>query len=344
LALPAQTTVASAVEVKSITVAVPVLNGGERFRELLGAYAGLDNASGVETELLIVDSGSTDGSLEAARAAGARVIEIDKKDFQHGRTRNMAVREAKGDVVALLTDDSVPASPRWLDAIVEAFGQADDVALVFGPQLPWPEHPHFVRREMIDHFRTWGEGVNVQRIPPGPEGQAKYTANPGYYSFFADSNGAVAKWAWADHPYREIPYGEDQMIGQEMIEAGLAKVFSADAAVFHSHDYGVTGSFKRYFDDYRALLEVLGYRSPVGLRSGARTVLGLTRGDRGLMRHEGAGGFRLLRGTLSSLRHHTLRVTAEWFAARADRLPDWLSRRLSLEGRAGYSPASDALR
>ena len=87
---------------------------------------------------------------------------------------------------------------------------------------------------------------------------------------------------------------------------------------------------------------MLGYRSPVGVRSGARTVLGLTRGDRGLLRHEGASGLALLRGTLASLRHHSLRVTAEWFAARADRLPDWLTRRLSLERRAGYTPFLDA--
>ncbi len=322
---------------KSVTVAVPVLNGGERFLALLAALGEQRNAADVELETLIVDSGSSDGSVEAARAAGARVIEIDKSEFQHGRTRNMAVREAKGDVVALLTDDAVPATPHWLDAIVEGFKLAGDVALVFGPQLPLPEHPHFVRREMLDHFRTWDAhgAPHLHRMPEGPEGRAEYDANQGYYSFFSDANGAVAKWAWEDHRYREVPYAEDQLIGREMIEAGFAKVFHPDAAVMHSHSYGPFASLQRYFDDYRGLLEVLGYRSPVGLRSGARTTIGLTRQDRAFLRGEGIGGFAMFAATFASLRHHTLRVTAEWLAARADRLPVWLTRRLSLEGRGG---------
>jgi glycosyltransferase involved in cell wall biosynthesis len=329
------------VDVKSVTVAVPVLNGGERFRELLKAVASQRNAAKVELEILIVDSGSTDGSVEAAREAGARVIEIDKATFQHGRTRNMAVAEAKGEVVALLTDDAVPASDIWLDSIVEGFGQAADVALVFGPQLAVPEHPHFVRREMTDHFKGFageGGGMDLKRIAPGPEGRAEYEANQGVFAFFSDSNGALAKWAWADHPYREVPYAEDQLIGREMLEAGFAKVFHPDAAVIHSHHYGAIGSMKRYFDDYRGVGEVLGYRSTVGPRSGARTVLGLTRTDRAFLRGEGIHGSALFVCSLASVRHHTLRVIAEWLAARADRMPVWLSKRLSYDGRGGFAP------
>lgn len=328
-------------DVKSVTVAVPVLNGGERFRELLKAVASQRNVANVELEILIVDSGSTDGSVEAAREAGARVIEIDKSTFQHGRTRNMAVDQAKGEVVALLTDDAVPASDIWLDSIVEAFGQADDVALVFGPQLAIPEHPHFVRREIQDHFGGFageGGGTDLKRIAPGPEGRAAYEADQGTYAFFSDANGALAKWAWADHPYREVPYAEDQLIGREMLEAGFAKVFHPDAAVIHSHSYGGIETLKRFFDDYRGVGEVLGYRSTVGVRTGARTVLALTRTDRTFLRAEGVGGAAMFFSSLASVRHHSSRVIAEWLAARADRLPDWLTGRLSLDGRAGFSP------
>ncbi|MGK2877400.1 MAG: glycosyltransferase family A protein [Solirubrobacterales bacterium] len=329
-------------DVKSVTVAVPVLNGGERFRELLSALARQRNAANVELDLLIVDSGSTDGSVEAAREAGARVIEIDKSTFQHGRTRNLLLSEARGEVVALLTDDSVPASDIWLDSIVEGFAQADDVALVWGPQFTLPEHPHFVRREQDEHFNMWGKGnqIELTRIGDGAEGLAEYEANQGFFTYFSDANGAVAKSAWVDHPYREVPYAEDQLLARELLEAGFAKVFHAGAAVDHSHHFGVIGSMQRTFDDYRGLLEVLGFRSTIGLRTGARAVIGLTRRDRAMLRFEGAGGAALLLGTLTSLRHHTLRIVAEFLAARADRLPDWLTRRLSKEGRPGVNPVS----
>jgi rhamnosyltransferase len=335
-------TVASAVDVKSVTVAIPTLDGGERFRELLKALALQRNAARVEYELLIVDSGSTDGSLEAAREAGARVIEIDKSTFQHGRTRNLAVSEAKGEVVALLTDDSIPASDGWLDSIVEGFAVADDIALVWGPQNTVADHPHYIRREQDEHFAIWGKDdqIEVQRIGEGAEALAEYEANQGFFAYFSDANGAVAKWAWKDHPYREVPYAEDQLIAREMLEAGFAKAFHAGMAVEHSHSFGVVGSMKRSFDDYRGLLEVLGFRSSIGVRTGARAVIGLTKRDRALMRFEGASGKALLVGTLTSLRHHALRIVAEYLAARADRLPDWLTRRLSKEGRPGVNPVS----
>lgn len=324
-------------KVTSVTVGVPTLNSGERFNEVLGALTGQANASGVDFEILVVDSGSSDGTVEAARAAGARVIEIEKKDFQHGRTRNLLVSEAKGTHVALITDDAMPATPDWLDSLVAAFESADDVALVFGPQVPIPEHPHYVRREYLTHFLAWENGgePHVQRVEQTEAGRAHFEANRSVYTFFADSNGAIAKWAWEQHPYEEVPYAEDQLIGAAMIEAGFAKVFHPGFAVVHSHDYGAIGQFKRYFDDYRGLLEVMGYRTPAGLRSSARTVIGLTRQDRGFLRHEGVGGFALLVGTFGSLRQHTGRVVAEWLAARADKLPDWLTKRLSYEGRAG---------
>ncbi len=324
-------------KVNSVTVAVPVLNGGGYFKELLAAVAAQENAAGVELDLLVCDSGSTDGSIDAARAAGARVIEIDKRDFQHGRTRNLLVKEARGDVVALLTDDAVPTAG-WLDAIVEGFEAAEDVALVFGPQLARPEHSHIVKRELQQHFASWQSaagGPLVQRIEADAAGSADYAERKGWYVFFSDANGALAKRAWLDHPYREVPYAEDQLLARELLEAGYAKVFHPGAAVVHSHEYGVLDWYRRYFDDMRGLLEVMGHRSDVTIRSGARSVIGLTRQDRAWLRDEGAGRWQLARATLRSLRQHSQRVTAEYSAARADRLPVWLTARMSLEGRGG---------
>lgn len=330
-------------QVNSVTVAIPVLNGGQPLKDTLVALNSQTNASGVELEILIVDSGSADGSVEAARNAGARVIQIDKSDFQHGRTRNLAVGEAVGDVVALLTDDATPAGPGWLDAIVEGFGMADDVALVFGPQLPRPEHSPMVRRELIEHFKSWGAGdePELQRIEDTPAGRADYEANRGHYVFFSDANGAVAKWAWEKTPYREVPYAEDQLLGREMLEQGHAKVFHPGAAVIHSHDYTPWQWLKRRFDDYRGVLEVFGHRAPIRPISAWRGIYGLVRQDLGFIRREGASNASLAVWAIRSATHHKLRLIGEWLGGRADRLPVSLTKRLSLDGRGGSASVDD---
>ena len=257
--------------ISSVTVAIPVLNGAAYLEEVLQAVAAQD--VDVPVELLIVDSGSTDGSLDIARRHGARVIEIPQSEFSHGLTRNLAIEEATGDVVVFLTQDSTPASDRWLASMLEGFAQSDDVALVFGPHIARPEHSHVFAREMRDHFRTWGDGerIDVQRLGPSPQAQADYRAFPGRLQFFSDVNGAVARWAWERVPYRGVAYAEDQTLGREMIEAGYAKVFHPGAAVRHSHDYPPLNFLRRYFDEYRGLREVIGHVEPFGVEHTART-------------------------------------------------------------------------
>src|ERR1035438_7808543 len=97
-----------------VSVAIPVLNGGRLFAGVLEA---LRTQTG-EHELLVCDSGSTDGSGELARGYGARVLEIPRERFTHGGVRNLLLDAAKGEHVALLTQDSEPAEERWLASLL----------------------------------------------------------------------------------------------------------------------------------------------------------------------------------------------------------------------------------
>src|ERR671929_214031 len=247
------------------TVAIPVLNGARYLREVLAAVRAqrVDR----EVELLIVDSGSTDGSLEIAEEHGARIHRIHKSEFSHGGTRN--------------------------------------------------------------------EGQGLERTP---EQLAAYRRFPGRWTFFSDVNGCVARWAWRRIPYREVPYAEDQLLGREVIEAGLAKVFHPDARVLHSHDYPPAQFLRRYFDEFRSLREVLDHVERAHPVRTPQTVRGLVGHDRRWLRRHGVHGRALVRPLAVSLRHHTIRQTGAIVGTRADRVPRRLRRALSLEGRDSFVP------
>src|SRR5436190_15286890 len=319
------------------TVAIPVLDGARYLEEVLAAVRAQELQEGVELEILVVDSGSTDGSLSIAERHGARVHQIPKSEFSHGGTRNLAMKLAAGEHVAFITQDATPAHERWLAALLAGFDKADDVALVFGPHEPRPDASHMIKCEMERHFALWPDG-DVQRLDRSAQGLLDYRAYPGKISFFSDVNGCVARWAWEQIPYREVPYAEDQLLGREMIEAGFAKVYMADAAVFHSHDYPPGQFLQRYFDEFRAMREVLGHREPWGIKRTPWAVRGLSGADKRWLRAHGVHGAALVKPLSRSVIHHTTRMAGAIVGSRADRLPAPVRGALSLEGRSTFTP------
>src|SRR4051794_37473943 len=101
---------------KSVSVVIPVKNGeGEFLEESLAAIRREEQSVGTTVELIIVDSGSTDNSVEIAHRYDATVIEIPPEEFGHGRTRNLAFEHTNGELICFLTQDATPA-PGWLAA------------------------------------------------------------------------------------------------------------------------------------------------------------------------------------------------------------------------------------
>ena len=321
-----------------VTVAIPVLNGAALLDEVLAAVR-TQRVDG-EIDLLVVDSGSTDGSIEIARRFDARLVEIPKSEYSHGGTRNLITELAQGDHVAFLTQDATPAHEDWLAALLDGFAEAPDVAAVFGPHLARADAPHMIARELQEHFETWGGGteIDVQRLDRDAEGLAEYRANPGRFTFLSSVNCCLARWAWQAMPYRDAPYAEDQLLGRELLEAGYAKVFTPRAEVFHSHRFPPITFMRRYFDEYRGLREVLGHREAADPRTVFGSVRRLVAADRAWLAARGAHGWKLRAATWSSWRHYLLRSLGAILGSRANRLPPWTRGLLSYEHRSTFEP------
>ena len=309
----------------SVSVVIPVKDGRRHLVQLLTAVH--EQGAGADVELLVVDSGSCDGSVALARAGGARVHEIAPEEFGHGRTRNLAMELTAGDVVCFLTQDAVP-EPGWLAAHLAAHELDPKLGAAYGPHLPWPDTSPMIARELGEFFASMSPagGPVLQRA--------------GDLTFLSNVNASYSRECWREIRFEELAYAEDQAFGRAMLAAGWVKAYHPDAAVRHAHDYGPVEFARRYFDEYRGLRETGGHVEPARPRQVLADVRGGVEGDRRWMAEQDWPGSRRAAWTVRSLLHHGSRKAAAIAATRPERLPAAVERRLSLEGRTS-APISD---
>jgi glycosyltransferase involved in cell wall biosynthesis/GT2 family glycosyltransferase len=304
-----------------VSVVIPVKDGERYLRELLQALA----REGVE-EVLVIDSGSRDHTLEIVRSAGVELLEIEPSEFGHGRTRNLGAERTSGELICFLTQDATPV-PGWLEAYREAFALDERVGAAYGPHLPRADTSPMIARELREFFAGFAAGGD------GADGDA-VVQRAGDLTFLSNVNACYARACWEEIRFREVPYSEDQAFGSDLLAAGWAKVYHPRAAVLHAHDYGTVEFMRRYFDEYRGLRQSTGHVEPFALTGVARQVAGAVAADRRWMAEAGdLSGAERARWTARSAAHHGGRRVFSALGSRAERVPAPLRRRLSLEGR-----------
>lgn len=308
-----------------ISVVIPVLDGAEFLAEVLDAV--VNQKLDEPLEVLVIDSGSTDGSLAiAASFPQVRLIEIPQKEFGHGRTRNLGVSETSGDLIAFLTQDSTPATDGWLAAYREAFSINNRIGAAYGPHLPRDGVNPIMARLLIDHFAGF--------VPPGTPAGAPVVQRPGDTAYMSNSNSCIARAAWEQTPFRDIAYAEDQAFGRDSMLNGWSKVYVPAAGALHSHDFNMVETYRRYFDEYRGLNDSVGQKTEASATKALGVIRNSVAGDVRFVRDSGQPLPRQAAWAVRSVLHHTGRIGFGGLGARADRIPPRVRAALSFENRS----------
>lgn len=219
----------------TISLIIPTLNGA---KDLPALMTRLKNQTMPPDEIIVVDSASTDGTAQLADQLGAKVIEIARKDFDHGGTRDMALRRSRGEIVLFMTQDALPVDEHYIERLIAPF---DDprVAAVGGRQAPKKDARLFERlvreHNYPAHTRVW---------------DASAIGEMGVRAFLiSDVCSAYRRSAYLnvggfDHP---IMTNEDMLMAQRLLENGNAICYCGAAAVYHSHNMTLMQQFKRNY-------------------------------------------------------------------------------------------------
>lgn len=220
-----------------ISVIIPTLNAARCLPELFNA---IQLQAAAADEILIIDSSSDDQTFQIAKDHSATVITIQRNEYDHGRTRTLAAKQASGDILIFMTQDALPVNADSFFGLIETLQSNADIAAVFGRQIPVSDASPFA-----GHLRCFN-------YPDTPyvysfEDRKRYGLRT---AFLSNSFAAYRKQDLAAIGYFKegLIYGEDMHAAARLLAAGKKIAYSTQAKVFHSHNYSVFDEFRRYFD------------------------------------------------------------------------------------------------
>lgn len=217
-----------------ISVIIPTLNAEH---EIDGLLIALEHQSIQPVEILIVDSASEDKTIELVRQhKRVRLLEIDRQAFNHGTTRDMALRKSSGDFVCFLTQDAVPVSGDYLKRLVAPMVEDPSIALVSGRQLPKADARRF--EQLVREFN----------YPDSPSVRSKGDLEQfGIKTFFAsDTCSAYRRSSYLEcGGFDHVNTNEDMLMAAKFIASGMKVAYEPRAEVYHSHNLTPSQQFAR---------------------------------------------------------------------------------------------------
>jgi GT2 family glycosyltransferase len=231
------------------SVVIPLLNGGTIFQEVLNSIT--TQVAPWLFEILIIDSGSSDGSLEFAQEfarnfKNIHIRQINQVGFQHDRIINSAVLLTTGKFIVFISQDAIPINSEWLFNLVTSLEHFPKAACAFGPHFAYPGSNPYIKRDLHNHFKGFDSyPISISKDTNLHKYESDDQAWEKLLRFYSNVNLCLRRSVLEKVPYPELDSEKNQTWMDAMIKLGYQKIYSKHAIVYHLHHLDEYESLKR---------------------------------------------------------------------------------------------------
>ena len=218
-----------------ISVIIPTLNGARHLPILVDS---LRRQTIENTEIIIIDSESDDGTARVAASLGCVVHSIARRRFDHGGARNFGADKASGEILVFLTQDALPASSEFLSRLTAPI-DGRLTAASYARQIP---------AAAATPIETFARSYNYP-----PQSSLRHISRVERRTlrtfFFSNAASAISRICFERVGRFPAPVqtNEDMLLCARLLDAGYQIAYVAEAEVVHSHQFSLAELFRRYF-------------------------------------------------------------------------------------------------
>jgi rhamnosyltransferase len=216
-----------------ISVVIRAKNEEQYLGEVLRGILAQDEAE--EFEILVLDSGSTDRTLEIARSLPVRIEKIPVGSFTFGRALNLGMKLARGRIVVYVSAHCTPTTHAWLRELVTPFRQEPTLVATYGRQEPRPG---------INPFEEGG----LHNAFPADNSRAPA-------ALFSNANCAIWRHVLEAKPFDEALEFAEDLVWRLQFKPGEIR-YVPTACVYHTHPIKLRYWSNRFRNDAIATLRM----------------------------------------------------------------------------------------
>jgi len=217
-----------------ISVVIPVKNGQRYLDSVLKAI--FSQKTNAKFEVIIVDSGSQDKTMDIAKNYPVNIYQIEERNFNHGLTRNYGISKAQGEYLILMTADAIPYNDSWMEKLIGNLARDERVAGAYSRQMPHRDSFPLTQIR-VNRFFTSSIERRESQITDIDIYNKLFPQNKHQFCNFDNVSSCIRKSIWKEFPFSKTDFAEDLEWSKSVLEAGYKIVYEPDSIVYHSHDF-----------------------------------------------------------------------------------------------------------